>query len=489
MCIPAQLIAQASGITCDSREVKPGSIFVAIHGRTADGNTYIHDAVAQGALAVVTDQPPPLAIPIPVYLVPNARQALAQLAAEYFGHPSRELKLIGVTGTNGKTTVTYMLEHIFRSCGLNTGLIGTVQVHLGKASYPSTLTTPDAATLQRYLRQMRQNAVTHAAIEVSAQGIEMHRADQLTFTCGILTNISPDHLDFHGDYPAYVAAKSKFLQLLSPATPLIVNQDDPVCRELAAAYTGPVIDTSLLHNQAAVSAAITALGAYGSQGILTFQADCCDGGCGQLPFRLLVPGRHNVANALAAIAAATLSGIPLTASIAALTTYKGVERRMNLFHLEGRTVIDDTALNPGSIDAVFATLQHLRYRRLVVVNAIRGRRGPAINAANATTLAGWQHQLAFQFIVTAATDCVGSSDQVTDQEQAAFSEALATEQAGYVFTETLNDALQLAYDDTMPGDLLVLLGAQGMDQGRRILMQTIAKAWNEPNLQFFRPIL
>lgn len=493
MCIPAHILLQATGITCNSRDVKPGYIFVAIHGRVTNGNLFIQDALSRGAIAVVTDEGGTCQSALPIFQVDNARQALAQLAAEYYGHPSRELQLIGVTGTNGKTTITAMLEHIFCHYGLTAGLIGTVQVNLGKASLPSTLTTPDAATLQYYLRQMCQNNVTHAAMEVSAQGIDMHRADHVNFSCGILANISPDHLDFHGDYAAYIAAKKNFLNLLTPTTPLIVNGDDCCCRDIASHYAGPVFSVSLSSSNADLRGNMLTTTAYGSRTLMTVQNDLLLAGSSlsvkTFELRLSVPGRHNVENALLAIAAARLAEIPLNNICTALAEFKSVDRRMTIFHLEGRTIIDDTALNPGSIAAVFDTISHLRYRRLIVANAIRGNRGQAINAVNAATLASQQRQLPFHLIVTTAADYVSHPDKVSADEEAAFIQALDDADAAYAFTETLPDALKLAFDSSLPGDLLVLLGAQGMDEGRRLLTQLIPKSWANPALSSVRPLL
>lgn len=493
MCIPAHILLQATGITCNSRDVKPGYIFVAIHGRATNGNLFIQDALARGAIAIVTDEGNPTQTALPIFQVDNARQALAQLASEYYCHPSRELKLIGVTGTNGKTTITAMLEHIFCHHGLTAGSIGTVQVNLGKASLPSTLTTPDAAALQYYLRQMRQNGVTHAAMEVSAQGIDMHRADYVNFSCGILSNITPDHLDFHGDYAAYIAAKKIFLNLLTPATPLIVNGDDCCCKEIASHYTGPVFHVSLTGSDADLRANMITTTAYGSRTLMTVQNDRLAAGSSlaakTFELKLSVPGRHNVENALLAIAAARLAEIPLNDICTALAEFKSVDRRMTIFHLEGRTMIDDTALNPGSIAAVFDTIGHLRYHRLIVANAIRGNRGQAINAVNAATLASQQRQLPFHLIVTSAADSVSHHDQVSADEKAAFIQALDNADAAYVFTESLPEALQLAFDSSLPGDLVVLLGAQGMDAGHRLLTQLISSSWSNPALSLFRPLL
>lgn len=473
-----QLTEAATGVTCDSRQIIPGCIFVAIRGRSTDGNAFAGAAVKNGAAAVVTDYPsslPPLGIP--VIAVPDARRALAELSAAFYRHPSRQLALTGVTGTNGKTTVTFMLDGIFRQAGLATGLIGTVCVNTGRECFPSSLTTPDAVALQHYLAAMRRNGVTHAAMEVSAQGMELKRVDNVAFACGILTNVSPDHLDFHGDFSAYLAAKEQFPALLGSA-PLVVNSDDPHCRRIARRHGGPVI-TAGMASPAGVTARITRLTSFGSLFELTWHLPPATAGSdiprtGTALIKLPLPGRHNIENAVMAATAALLQGIPVPVITRALAAFAPVSRRMEVARLAGMTVVDDTALNPGSIDAVFTTIGAFRYRRLIVVNAIRGCRGAAINAANADTLAAWWRRQPFALIITSSTGSVDQSDLVLENEKSAFIKALENSGICYSFTGTLPEAIGTALDTANCGDLILLLGAQGMDDGFRILREQAA---------------
>lgn len=475
------LVARATGITCYSGEVCPGNIFVAIRGRITDGNSFATAAAERGALAIVSDCPeqlPPLRIPI--IAVANARLALAELAAAFYNNPSRRMSLIGVTGSNGKTTITCMLEHIFTQNGLSTGLIGTVRVNNGKTTFPSVLTTPDAVSIQQYLSQMIKNKVTHAAMEVSAQGIDMHRVANVSFSAGILSNICADHLDFHGDFASYMNAKAKFLNLLDTETPFIVNIVDPYCQAIVRNFDGKLITTAIgcSNSRADISATITHLSTYGSSFDIHINKPLTtNGGHLLMPQKhcvaLAIPGRHNIENALLAAVAALLHDINPEKITPALASFRSVERRMNVFHLGGITVIDDTALNPGSIDAVFDTIGAFRYNRLVVVNAIRGRRGPAINAANAAALAGRQRKNPFELIVTSSVDHVGAADIVSGEEKMAFLTTLNALKTEYTYTSTLPNALGIALNRTMPGDLLVLIGAQGMDVGRQVLTELV----------------
>ncbi|HWR09176.1 UDP-N-acetylmuramyl-tripeptide synthetase [Sporomusa sp.] len=483
-----ELAARATGITCHSDKVKPGCVFVAIRGRLVDGNLFAQTAADKGALAIVTDYPEHLpSLLIPVIAVPEARLALAELAAAFYGNPSHKLNLIGITGSNGKTTIACMLEHIFSQAGCSTGLIGTIRINTGRVSFPSTLTTPDAVSIHKYLAQMVENKVTHAAMEVSAQGVDMHRVAHVRFTAGLLSNICADHLDFHGSFARYLAAKTMFLDLLGPATPLIVNIDDPYCQAIAHHFSGHQITVGF-DSQADVLARVTQVTAYGSLFILEITKPLTTANGQSLPisrhaFGLSIPGHHNIENALLAATTALIQGIEPEVIAGALANFRGVDRRMNVFHTAGLTIVDDTALNPGSLNAVFDTITAFRYNRLFVVNAIRGHRGPAINAANAATIASRRRILPFQLVITASTDQVSQADTVTDEERRAFLSTLNTLKVCYTYNNTLSKAIRTVLSDATPGDLIVLIGAQGMDTGRQVLSTLVnaAEAAHSPS--------
>lgn len=465
-------LQRATGITCNSKEVRPGTIFVAIRGRRADGNHYIMEAVRAGALAIVTDNCRLFPLPVPIFAVENARSEFAKLAAQFYQHPSTRLQVTGVTGTNGKTTITYMLDHIVSCAGHKSGMIGTVKVKLGTVCLPSVLTTPDAGRLQQYLAQMCANGVTHAAMEVSAQGMEMHRADCIRFACGILTNITPDHLDFHTTFDEYFKAKQRFVGILASA-PLVVNSADIHCMEIAAKHRGLVL-TAAIGSEADITAYIRSETSFGSQAVIRLHKALHTTGGQIIPpqeicVRLPLPGRHNIENALLATAGALLQGVDGDTIAHALSTFPGVERRMTVHHLAGRCIIDDTALNPGSIDAVFKTLTRFPHRRILVAYAIRGHRGAAINATNAAAIAAWQKELPFTLVITGATDKVDTANAVTQEERQAFCQVLDQQATVYTYTPTLQPAMQLLENASVPGDLLVLIGAQGMDYGWQTL--------------------
>lgn len=470
-----KLVKTSRGVTSKAQSVKPGSIFVAIKGNITDGNLYAHIAESKGALAIVSDHPQNLPqLNIPVFQVENARHALSSLAANYYGNPSENMSVIGVTGTNGKTTITFMLQHIFKHYGYNTGLIGTIYTDIGKAIYPSTLTTPEPDTLHYALKQMLAGNIKYAVMEVSAQAIEMHRTDHLHLSCGILSNICPDHLDFHFTYDNYIAAKKKFLNLLSLQAPLIVNISDNICKEIAAGKNSNVITVSLNGEDAVFQAEIKQIMPYYSSFLIHLTAPIKNSSGDYIypnsfEVTLPLPGIHNIENALLSAACAVWHKIDTDVISKALSSFSSVPRRMNIHNFHDFTVIDDTALNPGSIDAVFSCLKNLNYHQLTVINAIRGNRGVAINQVNACTLSKWQQYMPFRLIVTASSGMVDELNMVTDEEKRAFLSSLNQTKARYTYTDDLVSAVNIAIQNTNPGDILILLGAQGMDRGFEIL--------------------
>src|SRR2546427_7661434 len=220
-----------SSIAGDSRRVEPGACFVAVPGFKQDGRRFIPDAVRRGAAVVVTEGEPVADLAVAQVLVPSTRVSLARLAGAYYGHPSRQLTLIGITGTNGKTTTSYLVEALLRARGQATGVIGTIQYVLGDETRPANQTTPEALELQSMLAHMRDRGIGGVAMEVSSHALALARADGLAFDVGVFTNLTQDHLDFHGTLDAYRLAKRRLLELLaaSPksarAAPL--NRDEP----------------------------------------------------------------------------------------------------------------------------------------------------------------------------------------------------------------------------------------------------------------------
>ena len=237
-----------SAVAYDSRRVIPGSVFVALRGLKADGTTFVPQALARGAVLIVAEVPPPVDQAAPWLVVHDARLALALLADAFYDHPSRRMRVVGVTGTNGKTTTAYLLASMLDAAGEKTGLLGTVTYRLGGEEREASRTTPEAPDVQQLLHEMIGQGCGSAVMEVSSHALALKRVDGMRFAAGIFTNLTRDHLDFHEDMESYFLAKRRLFDMLPPASPGIINLDDPrgpslveVCRTpITFAMTRPV---------------------------------------------------------------------------------------------------------------------------------------------------------------------------------------------------------------------------------------------------------
>ena len=231
---------EITGVSCDSREMERDSVFVAIPGNHCDGGEYALEALKRGAVAVVCQGKPPENLPrgAPLILVPDARKALACLACNWYGNPAESLKLIGVTGTNGKTTTTYLIKHILEATGEKTGLIGTVENRAGEECFPARRTTPNALEIQKILGKMVTNRCKFGVMEVSSHALLQDRTENIPFTVGVFTNLTEDHLDYHKTMEHYCDAKAKLFRHCRTAA---CNGDDPWRQRILAGSRCPVL--------------------------------------------------------------------------------------------------------------------------------------------------------------------------------------------------------------------------------------------------------
>ncbi|MGI6703609.1 MAG: Mur ligase family protein [Clostridia bacterium] len=463
------------GVTCDSRRVKPGFAFVAIRGEKEDGNDYIQEAIAKGASVIYTqDNPEQLPINIPVIRVENPRSVLAKLLSRFYGFPSEKLNMIGVTGTNGKTTTSFMTEFIFRQAGYATGLIGTVMVKAGSNYYPHGLTTPDSECLQKYLAEMAGQKVYAVVMEVSSHGLKYQRVDAIRFNAAVHTNITPDHMDTHSSFQEYVSTKRRLFNMLPPGAAAIINTDDPYGLELVRDNPKLLILTYGLGAKASVTASSIDMNNFGISYTCCLQRSFTNVMGGdvepqEIPITLTIPGKHNVYNSLAAVTVGLLYGIEPQVIQSALRGFKGVWRRMQVIHREDYIVIDDFSHNPGSYEAAFETVQAMDYNNLYIINAIRGSRGEEINRANASAIANWANLLdAKEILVTSSSDVVDHEDHVTDGEREIFMEELKKADVKTRFFDMLEPAIEEVICKAKTGDTILLMGAQGMNKGQDI---------------------
>jgi UDP-N-acetylmuramoyl-L-alanyl-D-glutamate--2,6-diaminopimelate ligase len=353
-------------VTHDSRRSDEGSVFVAIRGLAADGHDFIDAARKKGAAAVVSEEAPREGVPW--VRVGDAREALARFSAAVLGHPSRELQLVGVTGTNGKTTTAYMVDSALRESGHTVGLIGTVEYRIGDHVARAVRTTPEASDLQSYLRQMVDAGCRQAVLEVSSHSLALQRVSGVGFEVAIFTNLSRDHLDFHGDMDAYFAAKRiLFDELLHEGGRAVINVDDDRGAELARSTTRAVSSCSL-----SPGADFTAEDVRLSLGGTRFRARTPAG-----VFEVQTPllGRFNVVNALCAFGAALALDLAPDAVQRGIASLKGVPGRIERVDVgQDFTVLVDYAHTDDALKNLLETVRELSPRRLITVFGCGGDR-------------------------------------------------------------------------------------------------------------------
>lgn len=375
---PAQIPAvPISGISIDSRKVEPGSLFVAMPGGSVDGHDFISNAIVRGAKAIVCEKEI-TNLSVPCIRVQNSRQSLTWLAAAFYGNPGRRLTVIGVTGTDGKTTTCNLLYQILLSAGLKTGLISTVNAIIGDETLDTGfhVTTPDAPDVQRYLARMVDAGLTHAVLETTSHGWAQYRVDACEFDIGVITNITHEHLDQHGSYENYRAAKARLFQSLDKTRSkpqgnprlAVLNKDDSSYDYLARSIVGPQIS----YGQG-TSADIRAESvAYSSQG-LHFEAV---GDGFHFPVTSQLVGVFNVSNCLAALTAAIRGlGVAPAAIAEGIEAMAGIPGRMERIDLgQPFTAIVDFAHTPNALRVAIQTVRKMTDKRVIVIFGSAGLR-------------------------------------------------------------------------------------------------------------------
>ncbi|MGB9662932.1 MAG: UDP-N-acetylmuramoyl-L-alanyl-D-glutamate--2,6-diaminopimelate ligase [Moorellaceae bacterium] len=360
------------GLHYDSRHIRPGFLFVAIPGHRTDGHLYLEDAVQRGATAVVIQKEVALPEGVAWIRVKDSRKALADLAARYYGYPSRRLRLFGVTGTNGKTTTTYLLETLLRRAGRSAGLIGTIVDRLGEKTFPAEHTTPESLDLQRLLAWMEQNGAGEVVMEVSSHALALERVRGTEFDVAVFTNLTQDHLDFHADMDAYFACKARLFQELGRGVKAgpkyaVINADDPRAGELISLTKTPVV-TYGFRPEAEVRAENVRVEATGSTLEIIYSGKRC-------ALRLNLIGKFNVYNALAAWAVAWQEGLDLNMVARALAEVPGVPGRFERVDAgQDFTVIVDYAHTPDGLQNVLQAARQLTRGKLIVVFGCGGDR-------------------------------------------------------------------------------------------------------------------
>ena len=306
-----------TAVTYDARSAVPGALHVCVPGLRADGHDFAPAAVEHGAVALIVERV--LDLPVTQLVVGSSRQAMAAAADAFYGRPSDDLRVVGVTGTNGKTTTAYLMYSILSAAGLRPGLLGTVESRIGGVVEPVTHTTPESVDLQAILRRMADAGDRSCAMEVSSHALELRRADSLRFAAVAFTNLTQDHLDFHPDMEAYYLAKRRLFE--DPARPGAVNLGDAYGRRLAAEAAGPVLTYAASGDEADVRPAAVEVGEGGAISLIAQTPR------GPLPLDVRLRGHFNVENVLCAVAVAELLDLPHHAVREGIAAMPGVPGR------------------------------------------------------------------------------------------------------------------------------------------------------------------
>ena len=426
-------------LTLDSRTAGEGSLFLALHGAREDGADYAKEAAARGAVCVVTEH---AAEGVPCVLVPDAHEAAAKLAARWYGEPAGRMTVVGVTGTNGKTTTTYLLKQLLERClGAKVGLIGTNQNMIGDAVLPAERTTPDALTLQRLLREMADAGCTHVVMEVSSHAISLERIGGIHFDVAAFTNLTEDHLDFHKTMDAYCEAKAELFRRCRLA---VVNADDSYSDRILAAAACPVLTTGV-HRPADLRGEDLELLAQG----IRFTAVS---GEERAAVSLPIPGKFTVYNALTVMGIAKQLGISLTDCAAALKTASGVKGRVEVVPTPGKpySILIDYAHTPDGLENVLSSVKDFCKGRVIAVFGCGGDRDPM------------KRPIMGHIGVKLSDFAVITSDNPRTEDPMAIIEDILTgvkqEDGEYIVIEDRRAAIRYAMDIGKKDDIIILAG-------------------------------
>ena len=428
------------GLENDSRAVEPGFAFVAVRGFETDGHKYIPQAVERGAAVVICEEAP--TVEVPYVLVPDSRKALARTACRFYGDPSSKMTVIGVTGTNGKTTTTYLVKHLLEEIlHAKVGLIGTNGNMIGQETLHSERTTPESIELQRLFAQMLAAGCTHVVMEVSSHALDLGRVEGVHFAVGSFTNLTQDHLDYHKTMENYAAAKAKLFAVCSKA---VINLDDPWGQFMVDHANGETLTYGVTNPKADLRAEEIVHKASGVTFRAVYKGE-------SVPVQLAIPGTFSVYNALGVLGNMLQLGISLEDSAKAMATATGVKGRVEVVPTDGDyTILIDYAHTPDALDNVLTAMREVTQGRLVVLFGCGGDRDRTKRPKMGKIAA----EKADFVIVT-------SDNPRTEDPEAIISEILA----GMEHTQTPKqvicnrpEAIEWAITHHQPGDVIILAG-------------------------------
>ncbi|MDY3225328.1 MAG: UDP-N-acetylmuramoyl-L-alanyl-D-glutamate--2,6-diaminopimelate ligase [Candidatus Faecousia sp.] len=436
----ADLKQDIAAVCYDSRKAEPGCLFVAVSGFAADGNRFIPMALEKGAVAVVTAQKPEGEIPY--VLVASDRLALALLGCNFYGNPSRAMTMIGITGTNGKTSSTLLLKQVLeKTLGAKVGLVGTMSNMIGQEAIPTERTTPESLELQALFARMRDTGCTHVVMEVSSHAVTLERIGGVHFHVAAFTNLTEDHLDFHKTMDAYCDAKAELFRRCDKA---VVNADDSYADRILAAAACPVLTTSVATDKG-LHAENVALHAEGISFTAVYEGERAE-------VSLPIPGRFTVYNALTVLGVARQLGISLNDCAKALKTAEGVKGRVEVVPTPGTpySVLIDYAHTPDGLENVLRSVRDFCRGRLICVFGCGGDRDPM------------KRPIMGRIGVELSDIAIITSDNPRTENPMAIIEdilkGVKQEYGEYIVMEDRRAAIRYAMDIAEKNDIIVLAG-------------------------------
>jgi UDP-N-acetylmuramoyl-L-alanyl-D-glutamate--2,6-diaminopimelate ligase len=443
----AALETTCTAVTHDSRRVGRGAVFVALVGLKANGAVFAPQAVAAGASAVVAESPAPADISVPWIVVDDARLALAWLSAEFFGHPSREMSVIGITGTNGKTTSSFLVSAILDAAGISCGLMGTVTYRIGDRAFDATRTTPEAPELQAFMRDMVAGGCGACVMEVSSHALALKRVDGIRFAAAAFTNLTRDHLDFHADMEDYFAAKRRLFEMLPDDAPAVINIDDPRGASLVEVVGRPV--TYSINKAADIT-----------PGPLSFSLDGLDFEVrtphGAVHVRSRLVGRPNVYNILGAVGTALALGVPIAAIEAGLPRLPGVPGRFEVVSgtSDDVTVVVDYAHTDDALRNLLETARPMATRRLITVFGAGGDRDRTKRPLMGMVAA----RLSDVVVITSDNPRSEDPERIIEEVKRGADAETRNSNASIVTEADRREAILQAVRDARPGDVVLIAG-------------------------------
>ena len=449
---------QISGLVYDSRKIESGYAFFALRGTGTDGHTFIDTAVEKGATVIVMEQEQVLPDGVSGLVVEDTRRALATASALWFGNPTQSMKVVGVTGTNGKTTITYLLEAMLQAAGLKTAVIGTVNYRFGNREIPASHTTPESYELQKTLAEFRTAGANALVIEVSSHALEQKRVHGIRFDVGVFSNLTPEHLDYHrtmGEY--YLSKKRLFAEFIIPQNGVaVVNTDDTYGQRLDDEYPGSISCGTT--DEAIVKATQFNLSRNGIDATVALQK-------GKMAFHSELLGRFNISNLLCAIAAAEAVGVPAEAIHKGITSVVNIPGRLErVGNSREALILVDYAHTGDALENVLSTVKDLQPRKIITVFGCGGDRDKSKRPVMGEVAARYSDVA----IVTSDNPRTEEAEAIIRDilpgvqkhfnQELSRDDVMVGEKSGYVVIQDRREAIRLAVESLRKNELLLVAG-------------------------------